>query len=361
MTAPGPVTPSAPEPDGAALPGTPAVVTARRRFTRREQLLGATVLVLLGSVPLWPGAVAAFVLDVTVVAVLVRAWAAATAFSAAPFLAGALPAGVGTCAWWLLVARLGVDPLSAVVAACAVAAVVAAPVGVVLLRLAPSFTALGGLVAGAAAASVAAALTGDVAGKADRFRVATGLGAGPMRWCAIWLALALFAAATAVVRVLGRSRAALAVAAWRDDPEAASTLGIRPERARLAVWTGAAGVTGAAAAVVALAAGSVSVQEAFDVRLWVVVPFVAAGLGGTRTMVGPVLGAMALVLAQRVTGPAAALAGAAVVAALVAMVLPAGPDDYLVARVAPGVAARLRARVGSAGSRPDPGSPPSAG
>jgi len=362
VTATGPGTPSTPDPivgtggTGPADPSTP--VAAGRRFRHDLPVPGlVAALVLLGSVPLWPGAVAALVLDVAVVAVSVRAWAAATAFSAAPYLAGALPAGAGTCAWFLLVTKAGVDPVSAVVVAGAVAAVVAAPVGVVLLRLAPSFTALGGLVAGAGAASVAAVVTGGAAADAGRFGVVTRLGAGPRRWCAIWLALALFAAVTATARVLARSRAALAVAAWRDDPEVASPLGIRPDGVRLAVWAGAAGATGAAAAAVALAAGSVTVPGAFDVRLWVVVPIVAAGLGGTRTPAGPVLGAVALALAERLAGPVAALAGAAVVAAVVAVLLPCGPDEYLVARVTPGVVSRLRSGVGTAADRPDPGGP----
>jgi ABC-type branched-subunit amino acid transport system permease subunit len=301
---------------------------------------------LLAAVPVWPGAVARFVLDVAVVAVLARSWSVATSVVGAPFLAGALPAGIGTGAWWVLVAFVGVDPVSAVAAAGVVSAVVSAPAGVVLLRLAPPFASLGGLVAGAAAASFAGAVVGDP----DRARVVTGLGDGPRRWLAVWLALMLLAAGTVVARAAARHRAALAATAWQDDPEVAATLGIDPGPSRLAGWVGVAALTGSVAATVHLAKGTVTVAEAFDVRLWVVVPLVVAGLGGTRTVGGPILGGVALVILERATGPVPALVVAAAAAAALAVVLPVGPDEYLAARLAP------RFRTGVARHRTDSGS-----
>ena len=205
--------------DGAPTPADAPVTPTGR--TKPGIAVGtvAAVLVVLLTVPLWPHALARFVIEVGVLAVCAHWWMLATRVVGAPHLGAALPAGVGTCTWWALV-QTGMSPVVAVAAAGVVAGFVAVPVGAVLLRSSPASTALGGLVAGAAAASVVRVVATDT----GEVHTVAGLGAGARHGWANAVALGLLVASSVLIPVLRRSRPALAVWAWQDDPEVAAAM-----------------------------------------------------------------------------------------------------------------------------------------
>ncbi len=313
--------------------------------------LGAVIglFLLVVSLPLWVGGSGAgFLVDLAVLVALAQWWGLLAGFSDTPCLAGGFYAGTGTYLWAALVEWGGLNPVLAVAVAALGVAVVAMPTGWLLLRLAPAWGGLTGLVLAAAGAQLVAVL--DRSAVAGRDLAVVGeLGVTLRRGLTTWLAVVIGVGSVAAVVALRRSRLGLAVIAHRDDPEAAATLGVRDAGARLIIWVLAAVAAGACGAVVHFRSGTVSVGEAFDPLIWVLPAVVAAALGGMRTLSGPVLGALSYVVMERIFGVPAALAVCAGAAAVLLVLVPRGLADHLVPA--------LRERAGSwwVRYRPPPG------
>ncbi|MFN0025938.1 MAG: ABC transporter permease subunit [Acidimicrobiales bacterium] len=281
------------------------------------------------SLPLWVGgAGAAFLIDLAVVVTLAQWWGMLAGFAGVPSLAAGLHAGIGAYAWLALVEILGLNPVIALAIAALATAVAALPSGWLLLRLAPRWGALGGLVLAAAMAQVVLVLDDQGAG-GRAVQPVSELGATLRRNLTTWLAVVIGVGSVLAVVMLRRSRPGLAVVAGRDDPEAAATLGVRYLWERLGLWCAAGAAIGACGALVHLRSASVSVEEAFDPVRWVLPGLVAATLGGMRTLSGPVLGAVLYVVAERIVGLPAALLVCSVAAAVLLVVLPRGLAEHV--------------------------------
>lgn len=107
----------------------------------------------------------------------------------------------------------------------------------------------------------------------------------------IFLALAVIA--TLVVWLVARSRFGYALRAIHQDEDAAGAMGIDTTRAKVAAFAIAGALTALAGATYAFQQVSIYPQRLFDVEITVLM-VVMAVIGGSGTVIGPVIGAVAL-------------------------------------------------------------------
>ena len=109
---------------------------------------------------------------------------------------------------------------------------------------------------------------------------------------AYWLALALAVATVGGIYMLLRSRQGLALAAVRDNVEAAGAVGVDAARMRWTVFLVAAFGTGVAGALIFLQNARISPDAAFSVVDWTAYVIFIVVIGGIGTIEGPILGVL---------------------------------------------------------------------
>jgi branched-chain amino acid transport system permease protein len=105
-------------------------------------------------------------------------------------------------------------------------------------------------------------------------------------------------ATIAGIYALLRSRRGLALAAVRDNPEAAQSVGVDAARIRWIVYLVAAFGTGVTGAVIYLQTARISPDAAFSVTDWTAYVIFIVVIGGIGTIEGPILGILVLFLLQ---------------------------------------------------------------
>jgi branched-chain amino acid transport system permease protein len=221
--------------------------------------------------------------------------------------------GIGGYALFGFVALAGLDPLLAVPLGGVIALALALPTAFFVFRLYGAYFAIGTwVIAEVTRLSVAQwkALGGGTGTSLPREAVAnmwgiafveeaTGLRSAAARDAiAYWLALALAVATIAGIYALLRSRRGLALAAVRDNPEAAQSVGVDAARIRWIVYLVAAFGTGVTGAVIYLQTARISPDAAFSVTDWTAYVIFIVVIGGIGTIEGPILGILVLFLLQ---------------------------------------------------------------
>jgi branched-chain amino acid transport system permease protein len=213
--------------------------------------------------------------------------------------------GLGGYFLFALSTFAGVDPVAAVPLAGLIAAIVALPSAWLVFRLQGAYFAIGTWVlaevfrlslaqvkplGGGTGTSLSKAVAdGSVLVRA--IADLTGLRSAAARdVAAYWLALAVFA--TALVYGLLRSRRGLALAAIRDDPAPAGSLGVDPFRLKLMVYVLAAFGTGMVGALIYLQKARISPDAAFSVVDWTAYVLFIVIIGGVATIEVRVAGAI---------------------------------------------------------------------
>ncbi len=107
---------------------------------------------------------------------------------------------------------------------------------------------------------------------------------------AYWLALALAVAAIGGIYGLLRSKRGLALAAVRDNIEAAKSVGVDAARLKWLVFLTAAFGTGLAGGLIFLQNGRISPDSAFSVIDWTAFVIFIVVIGGIGTIEGPIIG-----------------------------------------------------------------------
>jgi branched-chain amino acid transport system permease protein len=180
----------------------------------------------------------------------------------------------------------GMDPLSACLLAAAVATLASLAVGLPTFRLKGPYFAIATIGLSEAVRVVMTNL--PATGGASGYRV---MERGPFHQLQhFYSALGLAAGAVAVSILVRRSRLGLALAAIRDDEDAAADLGVNPLRAKLAAHAIAAALTGAAGGVHARYAAYVNPQGEFAFAISVAILLMPI-IGGVGTIWGPIVGA----------------------------------------------------------------------
>ena len=182
----------------------------------------------------------------------------------------------------------GLHPLIAVPIAGLVAVLLALPVGKLVFRLQGAYFAIGTWVVAEVFRLVAAQVT-VMGGGSGISLPATVLKtmAETKFWreaMIYWLALALGAGALALVYGLLRSRIGLALTAIRDSEIASSSLGIKIDRVKYAVYVAVAGMTAMVGSLIALQKIRVSPDAAFSVNDWTAFVIFIVVIGGIGTI-----------------------------------------------------------------------------
>lgn len=115
-----------------------------------------------------------------------------------------------------------------------------------------------------------------------------------------WLALVLAVATIAGIYWLLRSKPGLALAAVRDNTEAASSIGVNAGRMKWVVFLASAFGTGLAGGLIYLQKARISPDAAFSVTDWTAYVIFIVVIGGIGTIEGPILGVLIFFLLQRI-------------------------------------------------------------
>ncbi|HWJ72560.1 MAG TPA: branched-chain amino acid ABC transporter permease [Kaistia sp.] len=107
---------------------------------------------------------------------------------------------------------------------------------------------------------------------------------------AYWLALLLVVLVTGGIYWLLKSRLGLALAAVRDNSEAARSVGVDTGRLKWAVFLIAAAATGLTGALIFMQTARISPDAAFAVTDWTAYVIFIVVIGGIGTIEGPILG-----------------------------------------------------------------------
>jgi branched-chain amino acid transport system permease protein len=108
-----------------------------------------------------------------------------------------------------------------------------------------------------------------------------------------WVGLGLTVATALAIRVLMRSRYGLALIAVRDDEMAASANGIDTLKVKVAAFAGSAFIAGIAGSLYTFYIFHVGPDSVFDLD-WMLLPLMMTVVGGTGTLLGPILGALVM-------------------------------------------------------------------
>jgi branched-chain amino acid transport system permease protein len=191
-----------------------------------------------------------------------------------------------------------VNPFVGIALAAVIAAVVAVPVSVLLLRLSGGYFAVASLVV-AAVFQIAVTLAPSVGGTTG-VSVPGLAGYGPVLREALiyWAALIVAVASVAGVYLLVRRTFGLDARAVGSDPVAAASLGVRVGRIRRLAYLVAALGAGAVGALIALQTLFIEPTSVFSIQYSVDMLFMVL-IGGMGTIEGPIIGALILFALQQ--------------------------------------------------------------
>jgi branched-chain amino acid transport system permease protein len=230
---------------------------------------------------------------------------------------------IGIGAYAVLVADLvGVSPFFGLLLAVVAAGVLALPTAALVFRLNGGYFAIGTWVVAEVYRLVTVEFTavggGSGASVTGLATITPVLRGAITYWCAMGAAVL----AVGGVYLLMRSRLGLGLTAIRDDPTAASTLGVRVRSAKRIVFVVAAAGCGLGGALIAVDSLRVQPDSIYSVQ-WSAFMIFMVVIGGLGTIEGPVLGAIVFFALQQVLEPYGAwylvvLGVVAILAALVA-------------------------------------------
>ncbi len=202
--------------------------------------------------------------------------------------------GAGAYASALLAPHAGLAPWLTLPFGSLLGAIIALPIGLMSRSLEGASLALATLAYAEALRTITRnweALTGGEAGLIG----VSSLDFASRRVGSYYLSLLLLLTALIVVWTLGRSRFGLALAAIREREDRAQALGLAPTPVKLLAFALSGGLTGLGGALYAHTVGFIQPDLVFSPS-FSLLPLIMATFGGTRTLLGPTLGALTLYL-----------------------------------------------------------------
>ncbi|MFN6977144.1 MAG: branched-chain amino acid ABC transporter permease [Gemmobacter sp.] len=222
--------------------------------------------------------------------------------------------GMGAYAMFAGVIFWGMDPVAAILVAGVAGFLLAIPTAFFAFRLAGAYFAIGTWVIAEVTRLVVAqwkALGGGTGTSLPReatrsMMLVSDIGglfgvrdAAARDILAYWLALALAVATIGGIYWLMRTRSGLALAAVRDNPEAARSVGVDAGRMRWIVFLTAAFGTGLAGGLIYVQKARISPDAAFSVTDWTAYVIFIVVIGGIGTIEGPIVGVLVFFLLQK--------------------------------------------------------------
>jgi branched-chain amino acid transport system permease protein len=215
--------------------------------------------------------------------------------------------GIGGYMLFALTVVEGLPPVAAIPLAGLVAAALALPCAFFVFRLRNAYFAIGTWVlaevgrlslaqvrtlGGGTGMSLPKAVTNDSALVAWAASVTGTRTAAARDIAAYWMALGVAIGAIALVFFCLRTRRGLALAAIRDNEEAARSVGIEPLAIKLFVYVVSAFGAGVTGALIYLQKARISPDAAFSVTDWTAFVFFIVIIGGIATIEGPIVGVL---------------------------------------------------------------------
>jgi branched-chain amino acid transport system permease protein len=221
--------------------------------------------------------------------------------------------GLGAYAGYALAILGGLNPMFAILIAGAVGAAMSVPTAFVVFRLQGAYFAIGTWVAaevyrllfaqwkalgGGTGTSLPSQVARSVYGldwAAEFFDVRSSAARDII---AYWMALALAVIVIGAMYAFLRTRNGLALSAIRDNPNAATSVGVDTQRVKFIVYIFAA--TGAAltGALIFFQSASITPQSAFSIIDWTAFVLFIVVIGGIGTIEGPIIGAIILLILE---------------------------------------------------------------
>lgn len=221
--------------------------------------------------------------------------------------------GLGAYAMFGAVILWGWDPVAALILSGVAALIVAVPTAFFAFRLAGAYFAIGTwvvaevvrlsvaqwkAVGGGTGTSLPREASGDMWGQATVEALFGVRSAAARDILAYWLALVLCAATIGGIYWLLRTKRGLALAAVRDNAQAARSVGVDAGAMKWVVFLVAAFGTGIAGGLIYLQKGRISPDAAFAVTDWTAYVIFIVVIGGIGTIEGPIIGVLVFFLLQ---------------------------------------------------------------
>jgi branched-chain amino acid transport system permease protein len=221
--------------------------------------------------------------------------------------------GLGAYAMFTAVILLGIDPVPAILAGGLAALVLAIPTAFFAFRLQGAYFAIGTwviaevvrllvaqwkMLGGGTGTSLPREATSNIM-FVEQIGTLFGVRDAAARdILAYWLALILAAGTVAGIYWLLRTKRGLALAAVRDNLEAARSVGVDAASMRWFVYLAAAFGTGLTGALIYVQKGRISPDAAFSVQDWTAYVIFIVVIGGIGTIEGPIVGIILFYILQ---------------------------------------------------------------
>ncbi|MBD3664173.1 branched-chain amino acid ABC transporter permease [Sulfitobacter aestuariivivens] len=221
--------------------------------------------------------------------------------------------GMGAYALFGAVILLGLDPVAAILVSGIAALILAVPTAYFAFRLQGAYFAIGTwviaevtrlsiaqwkAVGGGTGTSLPRSAMREMWG-VEAIETLLGVRSSAARdILAYWLALALAVATIAGIYWLLRTKRGLALAAVRDNAEAAKSVGVDASRMKWIVFLVSAFGTGLAGGLIYLQKARISPDAAFSVTDWTAYVIFIVVIGGIGTIEGPIIGVLIFFLLQ---------------------------------------------------------------
>jgi branched-chain amino acid transport system permease protein len=221
--------------------------------------------------------------------------------------------GLGAYAMFAAVILLGLDPVPAIIAGGFAALILAIPTAFFAFRLQGAYFAIGTWVisevvrlivaqwktlGGGTGTSLPREATSNIM-LVDQVSIVFGVRDAAARdILAYWLALIVAAATIAGIYWLLRTKRGLALAAVRDNMEAARSIGVDAVAMRWFVYLTASFGTGLTGALIYMQKARISPDAAFSVQDWTAYVIFIVVIGGIGTIEGPIIGVIFFYILQ---------------------------------------------------------------
>lgn len=283
-------------------------VTTQTPASRIAALLGLAVILILIVLPFFAGrSTIQDMFFILTMLVLAQFWNLLAGYSGLVSIGQQALVGIGAYALFGAVILWGLDPVPAILFAGIAALVIAVPTAFFAFRLNGAYFAIGTWViaevvrllvaqwktlGGGTGTSLPRDATRDM-WFVDVIKETLGVRSAAARdILAYWLALLLALATIGCIYWLLRTRRGLALAAVRDNTEAAKSVGVDAGRIKWIVFLTSAFGTGLAGGLIYMQKARISPDAAFSVTDWTAYVIFIVVIGGIGTIEGPIIGVL---------------------------------------------------------------------
>lgn len=291
-------------------------VTTQTPASRIAAFLGVILIVVLAALPFFAGrGTIQDMFFILTMLVLAQFWNLLAGYGGLVSIGQQAFVGMGAYALFGVVILWGLDPVPSILLAGVAALIIAVPTAFFAFRLNGAYFAIGTWViaevvrlsvaqwktlGGGTGTSLPRAATKDM-WFVDLIQSGLGVRSAAARdILAYWLALVLALATIGGIYWLLRTRRGLALAAVRDNMEAAKSVGVDAARMKWIVFLTSAFGTGVTGGLIYLQKARISPDAAFSVTDWTAYVIFIVVIGGIGTIEGPILGVLIFFALQSV-------------------------------------------------------------